>query len=348
MKLFVIFSVRVFVIAFNIFTSKFTNFSVKGLTRRLHMKKIAFLFPGQGSQRVGMGLDFYQTFDIVRETFDMAEELVKINLSKLCFKGPMEDLTATVNLQPALTAINLSTLALIQKERIRADVTAGHSLGEYSALCAAAVLSREDTILSVMKRGELMHREATKRRGAMSAIIGLSIEAVEDIVIEAGSDGIVSVANHNTKNQIVITGAPAAVRKASALAVSQNGRSIPLKVSGAWHSALIHGAENDFKHFLESIQFSTPDMPVLHNVTADSTNDPLEIRSRMVTQLCHPVKWYDTMDRLVDEKIEIFVEVGPGNVLAGMLKKIIPEGYPHQIFRVNNMKTLEMFFAAVL
>jgi [acyl-carrier-protein] S-malonyltransferase len=312
------------------------------------MKKIAYLFPGQGSQRIGMGLEFYQAFDIVREIFDMAEELVKINLSKLCFKGPMEHLTATVNLQPALTAINLSTLAVIQKEGIGADVTAGHSLGEYSALCAANVLSKEDTILSVMKRGELMHREATKQKGAMSAIIGLSIEVVEDIVIKAGSEGIVSVANHNAKNQIVITGAPAAVRKASALAVSRNGRSIPLKVSGAWHSALIQGAENDFKHFLESIRFNTPDMPVLHNVTAHSTNDPLEIRSLMVNQLCHPVKWYDTMGRLMDEKMEIFVEVGPGNVLTGLLKKTIPEGYPHQVFRVNNLKLLEKFFTAVL
>jgi len=311
------------------------------------VKKIAFLFPGQGSQSIGMGLDFYQEFDIVREIFDMAEELVKINLSKLCFKGPMEDLTATVNLQPALTAINLATLAVIQKEGLRADVTAGHSLGEYSALCAAAVLSREDSILSVMKRGELMHREATRQEGAMSAIIGLSIEAVEDIVAEAGSDGIVSVANHNTKNQIVITGAPAAVLKASAMAVSQNGRSIPLKVSGAWHSALIQGAENDFKHFLEKTPFNTPEMPVLHNVTADSTNDPLEIRSLMVTQLCHPVRWYDTMGRLMDQEVEVFVEVGPGSVLAGLLKKTIPEGYPHQIFSLNTLKTLEMFFKAV-
>jgi [acyl-carrier-protein] S-malonyltransferase len=312
------------------------------------LKKIAFLFPGQGSQRIGMGQEFYQAFDIAREVFDMAEELVKINLSKLCFKGPMEDLTATVNLQPALTAINLSALAIIQKEDVKARITAGHSLGEYSALYAAGVISKEDTFRSIMKRGELMHREATKQKGAMSAIIGLPIETVEDIVTKAASDGIVSVANHNTKEQIVITGTPAAVLKASALAVDQNGRSIPLKVSGAWHSALIHGAENDFKNFLENISFSTPGIPVLHNVTADSTKDPHEIRSMMVTQLCHPVKWYDTMCRLMEEEIEIFVEVGPGNVLAGMLKKTIPEGYPHQIFRVNNMKTLDIFFSAVL
>jgi len=295
-----------------------------------------------------MGLDFYQEFTVVREIFDMAEELVKINLSKLCFNGPMKALTATINLQPALTAVNLSTLAVIQKEGCRADLAAGHSLGEYSALCAASVISKEDAIRSVMKRGELMHREAIRHEGAMSAIIGLTIETVEKIVSEAESNGIVSIANHNAKEQIVITGEPLAVKKASALAVGQNGRSVPLKVSGAWHSALIQGAENDFKAFLESIPFSTPEIPVLHNVTADTTQSPIEIQSLMVSQLCHPVKWYDAMCRMLADHIEVFVEVGPGNVLTGLLKKTIPDDYPHRVFRIYDMKSLEAFFSAIL
>ena len=311
------------------------------------MKKIAFLFPGQGSQRVGMGQAFYQEYDIVREIFDMAEELVKLNLSKLCFKGPMESLTTTLNLQPALTVVNLSALTVLQKEGLQPTIAAGHSLGEYSALCAAAIVSKEDTIRSVMKRGELMHRESTRQKGAMSAIIGLPIGVVENIVAEAETDGIVSIANHNAKEQIVITGEPAAVQKAALLAASQNGRSIPLKVSGAWHSALIRGAENDFKNFLETVPFSKPELSVLHNVTADTTDDPVEIRSMMVTQLCHPVKWYDTMNRLMDEAIEIFVEVGPGKVLAGLLKKTIPEDYPHRIFGIHDMKTLDALFSAL-
>ena len=311
------------------------------------MKKIAFLFPGQGSQRVGMGQEFYQEFEIVREIFDMAEELVKINLSKLCFQGPMESLTATLTLQPALTAVTLSTLAIFQREGHQAALTAGHSLGEYSALCAAAILSREDTIRAVMRRGELMHREATRHEGAMAAIVGLPMDTVRQIVAEAESDGIVSVANHNAKEQIVITGEPSAVQKAGALASAHKARSIPLKVSGAWHSALIRGAEDDFNTFLETISFNTPEIPVIHNVSADTTKNPQEIRTLMVTQLCHPVLWYDTMNRLMDHEVEIFVEMGPGNVLAGLLKKTIPANYPHRIFRVSDMKSLEAFFAAV-
>jgi [acyl-carrier-protein] S-malonyltransferase len=305
------------------------------------LKKIAFLFPGQGSQRVGMGHEFYKEYDIVRELFDMTEDLVKIHISKLCFNGPMEDLTATVNLQPALTAVNLSTLRVIVKEGIRADITAGHSLGEYSALCTANVISREDTIRSVMKRGELMHREAGKHQGAMAAIIGLSIDMVDTLVQEARPSGLVSIANHNMEKQIVVTGEPNAVEKVSEGAASQKGRVVPLKVSGAWHSELIKGAEDDFKLYLENIPFNQAEIPVIHNASADTARDPEDIRAIMITQLCHPVKWYDTMKRLMEEQVEVFVETGPGNVLAGLLKKTLPPDYPGSVYTVNSMKGLE-------
>jgi [acyl-carrier-protein] S-malonyltransferase len=175
------------------------------------MKKAAFLFPGQGSQSVGMGEEFYQEYDIVREIFDMAEEISRINLSKLCFKGPMEDLTMTVNLQPAVTAVNLACLAVIAKENIEFHYCTGHSLGEYSALSAAGVHSKEDTVRLVLKRGQLMHREATRNQGAMHAIVGLPIADVNDLVADVQKDGLVSVANHNTELQIVITGDPDSV-----------------------------------------------------------------------------------------------------------------------------------------
>ena len=180
------------------------------------MKKTVFLFPGQGSQSVGMGLDFYQEYDSVREIFDMAEEVTKINISKLCFEGPFDELTQTVNLQPAVTTVNLACFFAIEKQGGGPDICAGHSLGEYSALHASKIISKEDTIRRVFKRGELMHREATRYQGVMHAIIGLPITTVQELVAEVQQQGIVAVANHNTEQQIVITGAPDMVKNVSA------------------------------------------------------------------------------------------------------------------------------------
>ena len=307
------------------------------------MKKTAFLFPGQGSQSVGMGEEFYREYDIVREIFDMAEEITRINISKLCFKGPMEDLTMTVNLQPAVTAVNLACLAVMERENTAYQYCAGHSLGEYGALCAAGVNSKEDTIRLVYKRGELMHREAGKHQGAMHAIVGLPIEAVSELVAKVQKKGIVSVANHNTQQQIVITGAPPAVDQVSSMAVAQGAKSVALKVSGAWHSELIKGAQDEFKDCLDTIGFEAPQKQVFFNVTAAEEEDPAEIRNIMARQLCSPVRWYDTMNKLMEAEVEVFVEVGPGRVLAGLLKKTLPRNYPGKFYNVANMKQLEIF-----
>ncbi len=325
--------------------SDFWLIRIKSYNKRKEdaLKKIAFLFPGQGSQAVGMGLDLYQEYDVVRELFDMAEEISKINISKLCFKGPMGDLTQTVNLQPAVTAMNLACLTAIEKEGVRPDICAGHSLGEYSAIRASDIVSREDTFRMVFKRGKLMHREASKNKGAMHAIIGLPIDAVAQIVEKAKEEGVVAVANHNAEKQIVITGSPGPVEKASSLAASQGAKAIPLKVSGAWHSELIQGAQDEFKDFIESIHFNTPQRPTIFNVTADVESNPDEIKSIMARQLCSPVKWYDAMCKLTAENVEIFVEVGPGKVLTGLLKKTLPKDYPSQTYNVNSMKGLERF-----
>ena len=307
------------------------------------MKKIALLFPGQGSQSVGMGQEFYQEYDVVRELFDMTEEITRKNISRLCFKGPMEDLTMTVNLQPAVTAVNLACLAMLERENIEYHYCAGHSLGEYSALAAAGASTKENTIRQVYKRGKLMHREASKHKGAMHAIVGLPINEVSALVSDIQEEGIVSVANHNTELQIVITGDPDTVERVSALATAKGAKSVPLKVSGAWHSELIRGAEDDFKAYLEPMPFNTPKKTLFFNVTADSSNDPAEIKEIMIRQLCSPVRWYDTMCKLMEENVDVFVEVGPGRVLAGLLKKTLPKDYAGKIYNVSNLKQLESF-----
>jgi [acyl-carrier-protein] S-malonyltransferase len=310
------------------------------------LKKIAFLFPGQGSQKVGMGQALAQTDEAARQVFAAADEVSGLPISRLCFEGPMEALTETINLQPAVTAVNLAFLAAIEKAGIQPSVFAGHSLGEYSALNAAGVVSVRDCLKLVYKRGELMHREATCNQGAMSAVIGLDIDQVAAIVAESEHAGIVAVANHNSAEQIVITGSPEGVAAASERASAQGARVIALKVSGAWHSPLIQGAEADFKACLADIQFKVPRCDVIHNVTAAPEPDTDQIKTLMAAQLCSPVRWYDSMLKMAADQTEVFVEIGPGRVLTGLLKKILPADAGARVYNVYDLKTLEAFVQA--
>jgi [acyl-carrier-protein] S-malonyltransferase len=193
-----------------------------------------------------------------------------------------------------------------------------------------------------------MHRESLRHEGAMHAIVGLDIQDVQQIVDKIAEEGIVSVANHNAQNQIVITGSPSSVNKVSEIATQKGAKSIALKVSGAWHSELIKGAEEDFKKFLNETEFLIPQQPVVHNYTADlSPSDPNQIRTIMGQQLCHPVRWYETVCKLNDMGIINYVEIGPGKVLTGLVKKILPRDSPAKFFSINSLKALESFFKEI-
>jgi [acyl-carrier-protein] S-malonyltransferase len=306
-------------------------------------EKIAFLFPGQGSQFLGMGHELVNAFPEAKEVFEQVDEICKKSISKICFEGPMDELTLTVNLQPAITAVNLACLAAINKEGIKSDISVGHSLGEYAALTSSGITSPYDTLRLVKKRGELMHRESIENPGTMAAIIGMDITEVEKIVNRSGDKGVIAIANHNTAEQIVITGENEPVAQAVILAKEKGGRAVPLKVSGAWHCSLMENAVNDFRQFMDGVPFAPPESGILFNATADTESDPEKIKEVMAQQLVNPVKWYDINRRILDEGIKIFVEVGPKNVLSGLLRKIMPQEGNAKVFQVQDKESLALF-----
>ena len=292
------------------------------------MKKTAILFPGQGSQYIGMGQQFIEQDQEAAALMDLAEKISGFPLRKLCFEGPLEDLTRVLFLQPALTVINLICYQQLQKlvPGLTPAFFAGHSLGEYSALHAAGVLNLEDTLSLVTKRGELMEREGAAHPGGMRAVLGLDIGQIEQILSEYAGDGVAVVANHNTSVQIVLSGDETGLQGVGERCSEKGAKVIPLKVSVANHSPLVAGAVNDFAAFMEKITFSGPKVPVLFNVTGAREADPATIKEIMARQIASRVCWLPIIEQMVQEGVEVFVELGPKNVLTGMMKKILPKG----------------------
>jgi len=310
-------------------------------------KKIALLFPGQGSQYVGMGKALYDTDAATRELFQRAQALTELPLTRLCFEGPLEELTQTVNLQPAVTVLNLALWHALQRAGVQPSYVAGHSLGEYSALYAAGVLSEADTLQAVKRRGQLMHREAQKHPGTMAAIVGLPIPEVVELLAPIVNRGFFALANYNTPEQLVVSGAKVEVEEAMALAKAAGARAVPLAVSGAWHSPLMAGATADFTALLQSLTFQPPQTTLLLNVSGLPEADPNVIREYMARQLTSPVQWTQIIRHIMAAGVDVWVEVGPKNVLKGLVRKIIPKDQPFAFYNVEDPASLEKFLQDV-
>ncbi|MFH1059922.1 MAG: ACP S-malonyltransferase [Pseudomonadota bacterium] len=289
------------------------------------MANIAVVFPGQGSQYVGMGKAFYEADADCRRIFALAAQASGLDLARLCFEGPLDELTLTVNLQPAVVAVDLCAWLALDKAGLAPMAVAGHSLGEYPALAAAGALSPEACLELVSLRGRLMDREANAHPGAMSAIMGLAPEAVAQLCADAGGPGgVVQPANYNTGVQTVITGAAEAVARAGALAKERGAKAIPLKVSGAWHSPLMAAAGRDMADAPAPLDFTPLKRVIAPNLTGQPTMDMAQAKAALVDQLTSPVRWVQSVEAMLEMGVDVFIEAGPKNVLAGLIKKIAP------------------------
>jgi len=257
----------------------------------------------------------------------------------------MLELTETVNLQPAVTVVNLALYNALSRAGVAPQFVAGHSLGEYSALYAAGVLSEADTIKAVQFRGQVMHREAERHPGAMAAILRLSKERVQELLKPLQAAGVLALANFNTPEQIVISGEAQLIKQAMELAKQAGGRGVPLKVSGAWHSALMSEAQPDFAAFLAGLTFKPPTVPMLFNVTGQPESDPVRIRDYMAHQLTSPVLWTDCIANLLAAGVDTWVEVGPKNVLKGLVTKTLPPDTPYKFYNLEDPASLDKFLA---
>jgi [acyl-carrier-protein] S-malonyltransferase len=287
------------------------------------MKQTALMFPGQGSQYVGMGKDWYEAEPLARELFDSADRLLGFPLSALCFNGPEEELRQTRNTQPAIFVHSVMVATILKPPDIR--MAAGHSLGEYSALVVAGAMSFEDGLALVRLRGELMQRAGEERKGTMAAIVGLSNEELETLCAEASKQGIVQPANFNSLGQVVISGTEEGVRKAMEIAKLKGAKlAKELVVSGAFHSPLMERAKGGLKEALAETTIRNPDIPVYANVTGEPMTTVGEIRDLLYRQLTSPVRWEQTIQHMVRDGVTHVLEVGPGKVLQGLAKRTAP------------------------
>jgi [acyl-carrier-protein] S-malonyltransferase len=302
------------------------------------LSKVAYVFPGQGSQNIGMGLDLYKSYPSAKKVFDEADASLGFPLSRLCFEGPEEELTKTHNVQPAILVVSTACLKALQ-DASRGNFPspafiAGHSLGEYTALIAAGVLGLADAVLLVRERGRLMYEAGLKNPGSMLAIIGLDEETVKGISVQSGTE----ISNINCPGQIVISGAIEALAEANKLAKARGARAIiPLKVSGAFHSALMEPVITEFSKIVSNVRFQPPVTPVISNVTARPLTEANSIKEELVKQLRNCIQWQGSVEYMMHSGVTTFYEVGPGKVLTGLIRRINSE---LQTFNISGIEDI--------
>ncbi len=296
------------------------------------MNKKVFVFPGQGSQYVGMGADLVQHNSAAAHIFKQADEILGYSLTQLCFEGPAALLNQTRFTQPAVFTTSTAVLAVLKESGVSYEAVAGHSLGEYSALVAADILTFADALKIVQERAHLMEKALSAGQGGMAAIVGLNREAVSEICRQAGAKGAVQPANFNAPGQVVISGEKAGLEEAITLARKAGAkRVIPLPVSGPFHSSLMEEAGQKLALYLKEISFSSPRVPFVANVTGNYVSDPAAIKSLLVKQIQSAVYWEESIKRLNQDGYHTFIEVGPGRVLSGLIKRVIPQAQTYHI-----------------
>ncbi len=304
------------------------------------MGKIAFIFPGQGSQKVGMGQDIAEKHPLAQQVFAEADQSLGFSLSQLCFTGPEEELRLTYHTQPAILTTSVALYRVFEQSGLEPDYVAGHSLGEYSALVAAGSISFADAVRTVHKRGLFMDQAVPAGLGAMSAVLFLERERLNQVCAEVSKPGyVVEPANYNSPGQIAISGHAEAVKEAGEKALAAGAkRVIPLVVSGPFHSSLMEPAAEQLEEVLQSVAIQDARVPVVANVTAQSVTNAEEIRNLLVKQVSSPVLWEDSVRYMIEQGVDTFVEIGQGNVLSGLVKKVNRRVHT---FTVQDSETLQ-------